>query len=299
MKRPDPALLDRRDEPDPGCAVKVIERLWDKAGTRSPLHWHEEPQFFLLHEGRATIYCHSGPLKLESDEAVVLNPGELHRIENLGARLEFTIVRFALNFVASFRPDGIQAKYIEPIGENRLTFSSRLGADPVVIGPLSLLIAASRERQPAYELLMKAKLLEALGALVRGYAEWDGQGPAQPCVAAMRRLKPTFDLIDAQLSSELGTRRLADEANMSEAYFCRLFKRLTGSSPAAYVQARRIERAASLIGDGGMGVSDAAFAVGFNDSGYFSRVFKRLKGMAPTEYCRSNSGNAPSRSRSP
>ena len=110
--------------------------------------------------------------------------------------------------------------------------------------------------------------------------------------------KPVIDVPFAQLSSELGTRRLADEANMSEAYFCRLFKRLTGISPAAYVQARRVERAASLIGEGGMSVSEAAFTVGFNDSGYFSRVFKRLKGIAPVEYCRGNAGIDASRSRS-
>jgi AraC-like DNA-binding protein len=231
MKRPDRTLLEECDSPVPELPVAVLDRHKTRPGPVSSKHWHEEPQFILLATGEAVVHCHSGPERLGPGEAIILNPGELHYIENLGTELDYTIVRFDLGFLASARPDRIQLEYIRPIAEDRLAFRGNLHSDPTVIGPLR-------------------------------------------------------HLIDDDLASDLELPVLAAASNMSKAYFCRLFKRLAGMSSTEYITRKRIERAKLLLEKEDCGVSEAAFAVGFNDSGYFSRVFKRWTGMSPAEFKR-------------
>ena len=266
--------------------MAVLDRHKTRPGPVSSKHWHEEPQFILLATGEAVVHCHSGPERLGPGEAIILNPGELHYIENLGTELDYTIVRFDLGFLASARPDRIQLEYIRPIAEDRLAFRGNLHSDPTVIGPLRRLIDEERGKLPGYELILKAALFELFRILCRDYAEMEGGISSEPLIASMRRLKKAFDLIDDDLASDLELPMLAAVSNMSEAYFCRLFKRLAGMSSTEYITRKRIERAKLLLEKEDRGVSEAAFAVGFNDSGYFSRVFKRWTGMSPAEFKR-------------
>lgn len=58
-----------------------------------------------------------------------------------------------------------------------------------------------------------------------------------------------------------------------------------GESPSAFLQAQRLERAASLLRESGSGtVLDIAMATGFNDSAHFSRMFARRFGLPPSRY---------------
>jgi AraC-like DNA-binding protein len=58
-----------------------------------------------------------------------------------------------------------------------------------------------------------------------------------------------------------------------------------GESPSAFLQAQRLERAASLLRDSGNGTMlDIAMATGFNDAAHFSRMFARRFGLPPSRY---------------
>jgi AraC-like DNA-binding protein len=69
--------------------------------------------------------------------------------------------------------------------------------------------------------------------------------------------------------------------------FRKLFRRVTGSSPARYIQSRRIERACRTLRESDASVEEAALAAGFSDSAFFCRVFKMWTRTTPTEYRKS------------
>jgi AraC-like DNA-binding protein len=71
---------------------------------------------------------------------------------------------------------------------------------------------------------------------------------------------------------------------MSKYHFSRIFRQNTGVSFKEYLNARRIERAKYLMRHEEMNVTQAAFAVGFNDLSYFSRLFQTKEGRPPSEY---------------
>jgi len=66
--------------------------------------------------------------------------------------------------------------------------------------------------------------------------------------------------------------------------FSRRFREAYGETPYSYLQARRVERAMSLLRDGGKSVTDVCMAVGFTSLGSFSSTFTRLVGEPPSAY---------------
>ena len=99
-----------------------------------------------------------------------------------------------------------------------------------------------------------------------------------------RHLLRARDLVDARYAEPLGVDDLARSAGLSRAHFSREFRRAFGESPHAYLVARRLERAASLLRSTDRPVVSICFAVGLRSVGSFTTSFSRAYGMTPTAY---------------
>jgi len=116
---------------------------------------------------------------------------------------------------------------------------------------------------------------------------YSAAGPEAPALNRRdRRRRAVLELIEAHLCDPaLDTRRIADRLGVSSRYVQLLFAELA-TTPSAYIQRRRLERAAGrLDGPGGdMTITQVAFDVGFNDLSGFCRAFRRRFGMSPSDY---------------
>jgi len=100
------------------------------------------------------------------------------------------------------------------------------------------------------------------------------------------RRRAVLELIEAHLcDTSLDTQRIADRVGVSARYVQLLFAELA-TTPSAYIQRRRLERAASRLDKEGSDVTitEIAFDVGFNDLSSFCRSFRRRFGMSPSDY---------------
>jgi AraC-like DNA-binding protein len=77
---------------------------------------------------------------------------------------------------------------------------------------------------------------------------------------------------------------IAEIAALSPFHVIRVFREITGYTPAAIQTALRIQEAKRLLVAEGASVTDACFAVGFNSLGSFSQRFTALAGANPSEY---------------
>jgi transcriptional regulator GlxA family with amidase domain len=77
---------------------------------------------------------------------------------------------------------------------------------------------------------------------------------------------------------------MAAEAVLSERTFLRRFRKATGLSPIAYVQALRVEKARALLERTPKSFSEIAYEVGYQDATAFRAVFVRQIGLNPQEY---------------
>lgn len=79
---------------------------------------------------------------------------------------------------------------------------------------------------------------------------------------------------------------VAARAYMSESYFSRKFKKITGLNFSEYLTSTRIKAADDLLLQTSMSIAEIAAACGFSDANYFGDIFKKHKGISPTKYRR-------------
>ncbi len=97
-------------------------------------------------------------------------------------------------------------------------------------------------------------------------------------------LRRARDHIDRHFTEPIDLDRAASVAHLSRFHFHRLFTATYGTTPAAYLSHRRIERAQDLLRSTDLTVTEICFAVGFRSLGSFSSRFKQLVGESPTAY---------------
>jgi AraC-like DNA-binding protein len=98
------------------------------------------------------------------------------------------------------------------------------------------------------------------------------------------RIWKARNFINEHSGEELSLARVAKAANTSMNYFSEKFKEATGTNFVKYVARSRYEKAAALLREADLRVSEVAFASGFQSLSQFNRVFKKLSGKSPTQY---------------
>lgn len=100
-------------------------------------------------------------------------------------------------------------------------------------------------------------------------------------VSLLRRLLRARDRMDAASHEDWPVSRLAEVSGVSPAYFARSFKRAFGLPPHRYLLTRRIERAAALLRETDLSITDIAYATGWESLGTFGRIFHDVTGRSP------------------
>lgn len=100
-------------------------------------------------------------------------------------------------------------------------------------------------------------------------------------------LRRARDVMDREYTDDgLNLDRVARAALMSRSHFVRQFARQFGTTPAAYLSRRRIERAQDLLRFANLTVTEVCHAVGFSSLGSFSSAFSELVGTTPSKFQR-------------
>ncbi|WP_422739184.1 helix-turn-helix domain-containing protein [Micromonospora sp. WMMD729] len=100
--------------------------------------------------------------------------------------------------------------------------------------------------------------------------------------AVLRAVAAMHDRMGEQLTVD----DMARAAMFSKFHFTRLFRRVTGVSPARFLSALRLQKAKDLLVTTSMNVADISVRVGYNSVGTFSWRFSRSVGMSPTAFRR-------------
>ena len=95
-----------------------------------------------------------------------------------------------------------------------------------------------------------------------------------------------LEYIESNYIRTILVEEIAACTGLSTDYFSRMFKHFTNLSPVEYIKNVRLAKAAELLRQPSMSVSQVALEVGFEDPGYFSRQFKQTLGISPSQYQR-------------
>ena len=78
--------------------------------------------------------------------------------------------------------------------------------------------------------------------------------------------------------------KLSEDLAISRSHFYRKLHELTDQSPTLFIRTIRLRRAAQLLKESGLSVSEVAYQCGFNSLAFFRKYFKDLYGVIPSDY---------------
>ena len=180
-------------------------------------------------------------------------------------------------------PDDALVREVADLGLDAAPVRPTLGIDdPVVFGLASLLRRAHLGRDPLSDVRASEIGVRLVEHLVGRYS--DLRLPFERFKGRLDagRLRRVGELVADRLGGPVTIPAMAAAAGLSAAHFSRAFKRSTGLSPQAYVNARRMTAAKNLLMTSPMTVDDVAAAVGLANRSHFRRLFRATFGVAPS-----------------
>lgn len=133
------------------------------------------------------------------------------------------------------------------------------------------------------EFLGRAYASSMLACLMYDWARrWHGQ--VRPPGENRLLVDRAIERMRADFAKPVNVSRLAHQAGMSERWFRRIFREVTGQSPKSYYDALRLDAAAELLQMGQASVAQIAERLGFSSPFHLSRAFKARHNLPPAAY---------------
>jgi len=102
-------------------------------------------------------------------------------------------------------------------------------------------------------------------------------------------LRRAVSLIESKLEDpEYDVESFSRDIGMSRVGLYYKLKALTDLSVQEFIFSMRLKRAAQLLKESGLTVTEVAYQVGFKDSSHFTKLFKKQFGMPPSVFMKQN-----------
>ena len=128
----------------------------------------------------------------------------------------------------------------------------------------------------------RTKVISLFYNIIHDFCESAGIAGNSILLSAIRYLENNYSL------PELTNKMLADQCNISEVYFRKLFTKQFDVTPRQYIIDLRINKAKQLLTDGIFKINVVSEKCGFTNPYHFSRLFKEKTGLTPTQYLQQN-----------
>lgn len=99
-----------------------------------------------------------------------------------------------------------------------------------------------------------------------------------------RRLRRAIEFMHLHSAEELSLSQIAASAFLSAYHFARLFKRITGQTPHAYLADIRVEQARQLLATSDLSINAIATKIGYESQSHFAKLFRSSTGLSPKQF---------------
>jgi AraC-like DNA-binding protein len=98
-------------------------------------------------------------------------------------------------------------------------------------------------------------------------------------------LQQAIDYVEKNIADEhYSVEQLSNDLCMSRMTLYRKIQSATGQKPTEFIRTIHLRRAAELLREGRLTITEISYATGFSSVSYFSRCFRTMYGVAPTQF---------------
>lgn len=251
-----------------------------------PAHWHTTPEIIMPTENIYTVECYNQIITLREGDIILICPGCIHTLyaPEKGRRIIFQADINPLRFMKEIETlVTIISPLIVITPENFPSLYDKLKSLLLEIKDEYLSSSTSFSEVSIY-----SKTLEIITLIGRSRAAAGMETPSPDAPRKHEEYIEKFieicNYISVHCSDELNLEAVASMSGFSKFYFSRLFKQFTNVSFYKYVNQKRIEKAAEMLTEPNISITNVALSCGFESLSSFIRMFKIVKGCTPTEF---------------
>ncbi len=264
-------------------------------------HWHEEVELLYFSGGQFRLEINMESFPIQSECFYFINPGELHSVisETADSYWEDAVV-FSPDILSFDSYDHAQIHLIHPIQKGRLLFPRYITPEHAAFLPIrnafmditrafgQMASEASPIKDSSLvtddltsQLYIKSSLLFILATLSEHRLFTLTEKNLDKRVES---IKTALTYIKDNYREKIYLSDLAEQTNLNEQYFCRLFKKAIGHSPMEYINEYRIKQTRRLLEETNLSVTEICLECGYNNLGNFLREFRKYTGTTPLQY---------------
>lgn len=253
-----------------------FDALWaDHFAMRYPPHFHDTWAIGVIEAGLLRLRTARGEWIGGQGTILAFAPGEIHSAEALAPGG----YRYRMVYPS--------ADMIQDIGASDRGMTESLFQTPVFIDH-DLAGKLVRAHQPLMDgewgARAESRLVAALRSLWRTHQGTRSvAGVHAP--ADLTAIECARGYLGSRFSKPVRLAHIAAECGMNAFQLIRVFQRVLGVTPYAYLVQLRVNRARDLLHQG-VAVSEVAYSCGFSDQSHLTRVFKKAVGVPPGTYRR-------------
>ncbi len=257
-----------------------------KSDRSTGLHFHDCLEINYCLEGEGYLLVDGKRLEFKPGSFYFINNLEVHEAVSTN-NLRIVLIMFQPSVI--YQNNSFDYHYIQPFYQKKSSDSNCLEAEEDVLERLRELLFAMEkeitEKQPGYQMMLKATLMQFLGVVYRNLNQNESSEEQRSLNKMYHRLRPCLEYIDLHYGEErFSLDSLASMVHMNRTYFCTYFKKVMQTGVFDYINSLRIERACMLLAGTEQPVIKIAMECGFENISYFNRRFKQQKGMTPVQY---------------
>ena len=252
--------------------------------TLVPLHWHAELEIVVIKKGTGLISVDFEKRTVSSGDIVFIRPGQLHSIEQNGARkMEYENIILKPELLISGEADLCARQFITPLMKVELRCFTFL--PPAVPGYPEISDCISRidhlcEKRPdGYQLAVKGFLFQ-LVFLLLSHRQKKSTSPALQ-TKSLEKIKTILKYVEEHYADHITIDDMAAITFYSKSHFMKFFKAHMGTGFIEYLNDYRLTIAERLLRTSDATVLEIAEKSGFDNLSYFNRMFKRKYGQSP------------------
>ena len=256
-----------------------------------PHHWHEDIEIIYPVEGIVKVGIGNDLYHLKVRDILIIGPGEVHFFLKEMEPSSRAVIQFRMSIYDAFLSGSKDSRTIRPMFTHSKYLTPGTEIHSLMEKQIQQLINENTAAKDGYKLIMKARLYDLAGILIRHLpkaeylAETEYSAKAESHqIERLQKLDMVFQYVDKYYQSKISLQEISKVAGFSQYYFTKFFKENTGVTFVSYLNNFRITKAEWYLMEETDSITEVAYKSGFNSVKTFNRVFKQLKGCAPMEY---------------
>lgn len=247
------------------------------------MHDHSLLEICIFLSGRMLHFSGGHTYRLSFGDIFFARPGELHyavAAENsVYERYAFWIPEDAFSFIVAGEEATVGVFTDPKRGEERV-FRLKSGSE----GELLNRLAHLRESLSGDEnMVILGRLCEVLSFINKSVADSESDSYSRDDFEIPAIIHNVIRYVRENYQTITGVDEIAGKFYINRDYLTRVFSKYMGMTVHDYIRLIRINHARAMLSDK-RGVTETAYACGFNSTSYFIRVFSRSVGMTPAKF---------------